>query len=228
LWFFNRAGYSGLPGSAAYEGGNFPGDESTDWSQAAGLASSTPDMLNRGIGGAYGFATDIGGYFDYTTPPTTKELFLRWAEWSALSPIFRLHGSGRAGTHTPWSFDRQTVGAYRALSLLHERAAPLILRLWHRAEKTGMPPTRPLWLEFPRDRRAAAQQQEWALGDNVLVAPVVTHGARSRSVYFPAGCWRQPQTGLTKCGPAAARIAAPLTQLPYFFRCGTNPFRAPV
>jgi alpha-glucosidase (family GH31 glycosyl hydrolase) len=107
-WFFNRAGYSGLPGSAAYEGGNFPGDESTDWSPAAGLASLTPDMLNRAIGGAYGYATDIGGYADYTTPPTTKELFLRWAEWAALSPIFRLHGSGVAGTHTPWSYDTVT------------------------------------------------------------------------------------------------------------------------
>src|SRR5262249_13650095 len=130
LWFFNRAGYSGTPGSAAYEGGNFPGDESTDWGQAAGLASLAPDMLNRAVGGAFGFATDIGGYYDYTTPPTTKQLFLRWAEWAALSPIFRLHGSGRSGTHAPWTYDAQTVRTYRALSLLHERAAPLILRLW--------------------------------------------------------------------------------------------------
>ena len=51
-------------------------------------------MLNRAIGGAYGFTTDIGGYFDVGPyQPTTKELFLRWAEWAALSPIFRLHGS---------------------------------------------------------------------------------------------------------------------------------------
>jgi alpha-glucosidase (family GH31 glycosyl hydrolase) len=224
LWFFNRAGYSGLPGSAAYEEGNFPGDESTDWGKAAGLASLAPDMLNRAIGGAYGYATDIGGYYDLTTPSTTKELFLRWAEWAALSPIFRLHGSGRAGTHTPWSYDRQTVDTYRELSLLHERATPLILRLWRQADKTGIPPTRPLWLEFPGDRRAAAQQQEWMLGDNVLVAPVVTQGARSRWVYFPAGRWRDPQTGVTKRGPSSARIAAPLTRLPYFFRCGTSPF----
>ena len=59
-------------------------------------------MLNRAIGGAYGFTTDIGGYFDIGPyGPTSKELFLRWAEWAALSPIFRLHGSVAAGTHTP-------------------------------------------------------------------------------------------------------------------------------
>jgi alpha-glucosidase (family GH31 glycosyl hydrolase) len=224
IWFYNRAGYSGSPGSAAYETGNIPGDEATDWGQASGLASLAPDMLNRAIGGAYGFATDIGGYYDYTTPPTTKALLLRWAEWAALSPIFRLHGSGRAGTHTPWSYDRQTVNVYRSLSLLHERAAPLILRLWRQADRTGIPPTRPLWLEFPGDPRAAAQPQQWMLGDDVLVAPVVTEGASSRSVYFPAGCWRDPVTHIIRRGARSMRVSAPLTRLPYFFRCGTKPF----
>lgn len=224
LWFFNRAGYSGTPGSAAYEGGNFPGDEATNWSQASGLASSTPDMLNRAIGGAYGFGTDIGGYADFTTPPTTKELFVRWAEWAALSPIFRLHGAGLTGTHTPWSFDQQTVNVYRALSVLHEQAAPLIMKLWQQADRTGIPPTRPLWLEFPGDPRAAAQQQEWTLGDDVLVAPVVVEGAVARAVYFPAGCWRDPQTGLAERGPRSVVVSAPLTRLPYFFKCGTRPF----
>jgi alpha-glucosidase (family GH31 glycosyl hydrolase) len=225
LWFYYAGGYSGTPGSAAYEGGNLPGDEATNWGQASGLASLAPDMLSRAIGGAYGFTTDIGGYYDVNTPPTTKELFLRWAEWTALSPIFRLHGSGLAGTHTPWSYDRQTVRIYNALSLLHLRAAPLILRLWREAVRTGVPPTRPLWLEFPGDPRAAAQEQEWTLGDDVLVAPVVTQGTTSRTVYFPAGCWRDPQTHVTEQGPRSVTVNATLAQLPYFFRCGTDPFR---
>ena len=226
VWFYYAGGYSGTPGSAAYTGGNLPGDEATDWSQASGLASLAPDMLSRGLGGAFGFSTDIGGYYDVTTPPTTKQLFLRWAEWAALSPMFRLHGSGRAGTHTPWSYDHETVTIYNALSRLHERAAPLILSLWQQADKTGIPIARPLWLEFPGDRRAAAQQQEWTLGDDVLVAPVVTEDATSRPVYFPAGCWRDPQTNVVRHGPSSASVNAPLARLPYFFKCGTNPFRA--
>ena len=82
----------------------------------------------------------------------------------------------------------------------------------------------PLWLEFPGDRRAAAQQQEWMLGDDVLVAPVVTEGATSRSVYFPAGCWRDPHSGFTRHGPRSEVVSVPLTRLPYFLRCGTKPF----
>ncbi len=223
-WFYNRSGYTGTPGSAAYEGGNVPGDEATYWGQGSGLQSLSEDMLNRAVGGAYGYTTDIGGYYDYTTPPTTKELFLRWSEWAVLSPIFRLHGAGRTGTHTPWSFDLQTVRIYNALSKLHEQAAPLIMKLWKTADRTGIPPTRPLWLEFPGDPRAAAQQQEWTLGDDVLVAPVVIQSATSRSVYFPVGCWRDLQTSVTERGPRTALISAPLDRLPFFFRCGTKPF----
>jgi len=223
LWFFDRAGYSGLPGTAAYDGADFPGDETNDWTRSSGLASLTTDMLSRAVTGAYGYGTDIGGYYDLTNPPTSKELFLRWAEWAALSPVFRLHGSGKAGTHTPWSYDAQTLRVYKQLSELHLRAVPLIRSLWRQADRTGIPPTRPLWLVYPGDRTAWRQDQEWLLGSDVLVAPVVKQGATSRQVYFPQGCWQSADTGRVYRGPRSATVGASLTQLRYFFRCNTNP-----
>jgi alpha-glucosidase (family GH31 glycosyl hydrolase) len=224
VFTFVRAGYTGTPGSAAFEQSNFPGDETTDWSRASGLASLTTDMLNRAVGGAYGFNTDIGGFFDVGPyRATTKELFLRWAEWAALSPFFRLHGSVAAGTHTPWSYDAQTVRIYAALARLHLRAKPLILRLWRAALRTGIPPTRPLWLAYPGDRQAEGQDQEWMLGPDVLVAPVVSEGATSRSVYFPRGCWRAgDRKAEVHHGPGTAAVAAPLARLPWFVRCGAR------
>ncbi len=223
LWFFDRAGYSGLPGTAAYDGGTFPGDETNDWTPSSGLPSLTPDMLGRAVTGSYGYGTDIGGYYDLTNPPTSKELFLRWAEWAALSPTFRLHGTGKAGTHTPWSYDAQTVRAYNQLSQLHLRAVPLILSLWREADRTGIPPTRPLWLAYPQDRTARRQAQEWLLGADVLVAPVVNPGQVSRRVYLPQGCWQAPATRETYRGARFVTVAAPLTSLPYFIRCHTHP-----
>ncbi|MDX6643138.1 MAG: sulfoquinovosidase [Solirubrobacteraceae bacterium] len=225
FWFFTRTGYSGRPGAPAYESANFPGDETTDWSRSSGLASQVTDMLNRAVGGAVGYGTDIGGYIDYHTPATTKELFLRWAEMAALSPVFRLHGSANAGTHPPWMYDAETVSAYRALSQLHDHAAPLILRLWREAAATGMPITRPLWLAYPNDPTAVRQDQEWLLGPHVLVAPVVEQGATSRSVYFPIGCWEDPETGAVVQGPRTLVVAAVLTKLPYYFHCHTVPFK---
>jgi alpha-glucosidase (family GH31 glycosyl hydrolase) len=225
VFFFTRAGYSGTPGSAAYENANFPGDETTDWTRSSGLASLTTDMLNRAIGGAYGFTTDIGGYLDIGPySPTSKELFLRWAEWAALSPLFRLHGSVLAGTHTPWSYDPDTVRVYQQLTDLHLRARPLILRLWQQARATGLPVTRPLWLAYPDDPGAAQQDQEWLLGSDVLVAPVVAQGAVARDVYFPTGCWQRPDTDARYQGPGSQSVPAAVDQLPYFFHCGTQPF----
>ena len=87
-----------------------------------------------------------------------------------------------------------------------------------------MPIARPLWLAAPGDRRAAAQDQEWLLGPNVLVAPVVEQGARKRTVYFPRGCWVSPASGRRYSGGRAALVPAPLDALPYFFRCGSAPF----
>jgi alpha-glucosidase (family GH31 glycosyl hydrolase) len=224
IYWFTRNGYSGTPGSARYEMANFPGDETTDWSRSAGLASQTPDMLNRAVGGAWGFTTDIGGFFDIPYGATGKELFLRWAEWAALSPFFRIHGSVDAGTHTPWSYDAATLKTYKRLARLHRRAEGLIMRLWRHGRRTGVPVTRPLWLEYPSDPRAGAQDQEWLLGPDVLVAPVVEEGATSRRVYFPRGCWRAAD-GARHRGPGSADVNAPLGRLPWFTRCGTDPLQ---
>jgi len=224
--FFTRSGYTGEPGTAAYENFNFPGDETTDWGAASGLASLTPDMLNRAIGGAYGYGTDIGGYYDLNRPHTTKELFLRWAQWAALSPVFRLHGALRE-EHTPWAKKIDAIGAYRQFSELHISAQPLILALWKQADETGVPVTRPLYLAYPDDPQAALQDQEWLLGPDVLVAPVVEQGASGRSVYFPSGCWRNPETGQEVQGPRYETVLAKLKQLPFFFLCGTQPFTPP-
>jgi sulfoquinovosidase len=89
-----------------------------------------------------------------------------------------------------------------------------------------MPIAQPLWLAVPGDRTAARQEQEWMLGPAVLVAPVVQQGARSRRIYFPSGCWYEPETARRLSGPGFRRVAAPLDRLPYFFRCGTRPWAA--
>ncbi len=228
IFFFTRAGYSGDPGSYAYDSANFLGDNTTSYDHASGLASVAPDMLNRGVGGAFGPTTDIGGYEDLTTGKTTKELLLRWAELAALTPFYRLHNSGNAGTQMPWAFDPQTVAVYKRYAALHRSAQGLITRLWHTADATGIPIMRPLWLADPGDAAAARQDEEWLLGPDVLVAPVVNQGARSRSVYFPPGCWRAGGTGRRYGGrryrgPLTATVAAPLDALPYYERCGRTP-----
>jgi alpha-glucosidase (family GH31 glycosyl hydrolase) len=221
IFWFTR---SGTTGSARHEMGNFPGDETAEWTGGSGIRSLAPDMLNRAVGGAFGYSTDIGGYLDRFNPPPDEELWTRWHEWAALSPFFRLHNSQTSGTRMPWHFGDAGYARWERLAQLHERAVPLIRRLWAEGRRTGMPPTRPMWLAYPGDRQAARQDQQWMLGPDVLVAPVVTQGATSRSVYLPEGCWQLRGAGEQLRGPRTVTVPAPLGELPYLTRCGTQPF----
>lgn len=222
LWMYTRSGFSGRPGTAATESSNFPGDESTDWSRSNGIAFLATDMLNRGLGGSFGYSTDIGGYFDNYTKagPLSKELFMRWTQWAALSPHFRLHNSCcDRGTRMPWSFDDEALANWTAMARLHLEAKPLRQALWRDAQESGLPVARPLWMHHAADAEARKQDQQWLLGPDVLVAPVVEQGGTKRRVYFPDGCWRDAASGERFAGPAYADVAAPLARLPYFVRC---------
>ncbi len=228
IFYWTRAGYSGRMGSSAYESSNFPGDETADWSRASGIAALTSDMLSRSATGSYGYNTDIGGYFDYHTGGAADaELYTRWSFWAALSPVFRVHNSSSNGVRMPWFFGDETLEHWSQAARLHLAAAPLIMQLWQQAQTTGTPPTRGLWLHYPDDPRARDEDQQWLLGPDVLVAPVVEPGAREHSVYLPAGCWEHVDAGDRYQGPADITVDAPIDSLPYFFRCGTQPFDPP-
>lgn len=224
IFFWTRAGYSGRQGSSGFESSNFPGDETSDWSRASGIASLTTDMLSRGATGSYGYNTDIGGYFDFHVGAASAELYTRWSFWAALSPVFRVHNSSSNGVRMPWFYGEETLEHWRKAAELHLKAAPLIMRLWQEAQTTGVPPVRGLWVEYPKDERARQEDQQWLLGPNVLVAPVVEQGASTRNVYLPQGCWKHVDTGAQFEGPRDVTVPAPIDSLPYFFKCGTNPF----
>lgn len=225
--FYVRSGYSGRPGSAAHESANWCGDYEQDWNRTTGLAALTTDMLNRSVGGAYGFHCDTGGIMDLRTGPLTRELFLRWSWHASLTPGNRLHGGPVFGQRFPWSFDAEAVRIHRASLRLHRAAEPYILRLWKEAERTGMPITRPLWLAYPKMAGVGEIDQEYLLGPDVLVAPVVEEGVSAIDVRFPPGCWKHATTGKRYRGPVMKSVAAPIDRHPFFFRCGTQPFTPP-
>lgn len=219
IYFFGRAGYTGRPGSAAHENASFPGDELNDWGAIGGLPSIIPDMLNRAVGGAYGFTTDIAGYADFKLKPSTKELYIRWSQAAALTPFFRVHNGPLAGAQMPWSYDQETAEAWTAMAELHQSVQPVLLEAWAGAIATGMPVIRPLWLADPATGASPHDDDEWLVGADLLVAPVVQEGATSREVWLPTGCWRAHGEGADLTGPKAITVDAPLTELPWFLRC---------
>lgn len=224
-FFYVRAGYNGV---CADTPGVFPGDETTDFNPGSGLPSVIPAMLNLTLTGCYAFTTDVGGYLDLLSPQTSKELFIRWSQLAAFTPILRIHDSTYHHSVYPWSFDRQTEDIFRRYARAKIKLIPLVDAWAQRAARDGaIGPVRPLVLDDPSPQ-ARAVDDEWLLGDTLLVAPVISQGAASRSVYFPGGSdWAQVvpddngelvPTGAVYPGGSRSNIPVTLADIPLFQR----------
>ncbi len=198
-FFYVRAGYSGIEGGEGTSGATpsvFPGDETTDWAEGSGIPSVPPAMLNLALGGSFTFTTDVGGYLDLIAPRTSPELFARWSQLAAFTAVSRIHNSTGKGSVYPYSYGEDTLDVYRRYAKAKVRLIPLVDRWSERAARDGtIGPVRPLVLD---DASPAARSidDQWLLGRDILVAPVLDEGARSRRVYLPAGSrWQRIVVG---------------------------------
>jgi alpha-glucosidase (family GH31 glycosyl hydrolase) len=123
----------------------------------------------------------------------------------------------------PWDYSAEAQQTWRRMVALHNRTRPLMRKLWRRFLETGIPMTRPMYLADPDRYRSPRVDDQWMVGPNVLVAPVVAEGAVSRPVLLPKGCWREGEAGARLAGNRTITVDAPLGKLPWFTRCGTDP-----
>ena len=218
--YLSRSANLGSPPVASIFWG---GDSDTDWDEADGLPTVVPQLLSAGLAGLPFWGTDIAGYMTFgLTAPSTKELYLRWTELGALCPIMRTHH----GTARPrnWHFlkDTPTLALYTRYARLHTALAPYWYRLAQIAVESGTPLARPLFLEYPElPPTWALPPDEFLVGSDLLVAPVVRAGQRSRACYFPPGVWYDWWTGQSVAGPGWHRVWAPLDRIPLFIRQGS-------
>jgi len=107
---------------------------------------------------------------------------------------------------------------------LRQRLRPYIMKQMQKAEKTGQPPMRPLFFDFPDDPKAWSVEDEFMFGPDILVAPILELGARGRKVYLPAGTtWRHAWTLKRHKGGQEFDAPADLSRIPVFFRADSNP-----
>jgi alpha-D-xyloside xylohydrolase len=193
-------------------------EETEDGSLAVGgLPAVIAAVQNLSVSGFPAFGSDTGGY---RGDEQDKELLVRWAQHTALTPIMQLGGGDH---HNVWDFtvyDEQTLEIYRRYARLHTRLVPLFYSLAVRASEEGIPPIRPLGLVWPEDEAAHAAFDEYMVGDQLLVAPVRERGATRRTVYLPRGRWVHWFTGEVYEGPAEHDVAAALDELPLFMAPG--------
>lgn len=212
-----RGGYTGSPAALH---GFWQGDQHSTF-------EAMRNVIRRGQtswqAGSPVWGSDTGGYGSPSAP-----LFTRWAQLSAVSPVFEVGGGGR--NNTPWEFDQQTVDRFRDAAVLHSELVPYLYRLAQDAHATGMPITRPLGMVYPDDEQAWSADQEFLVGDDLLAAPVAADragqdGQLGRAtpvdVYLPAGDWVDAFTGEVYRGDQHVVRPSGMDDFPLYVRQGS-------
>ncbi|MEN3360884.1 MAG: alpha-D-xyloside xylohydrolase [Mycobacteriales bacterium] len=218
-----RGGFTGSPAALH---GFWLGDQRTTF-------LALRDTIRRGqtawLSGSPVWGSDTGGYVVPTgaTGPTPS-LFVRWAQFSALSPVYEVGGRGLNAT--PWVYDQQTIDRFRATAILHYELFPYLYGLALRSGRTGVPITRPLGYQYPTDEAAWAADQEFLVGPDLLAAPVAADRAEQDGaagqptpvdVYLPAGNWIDLYTGQVLAGSRHITRLSTLDDFPLYLRAGS-------
>jgi len=214
---YPRAGYAG---SQRFVAAQWPGDQDTDWDDGDGLPAAVRAMLNVSMCGFPVHGSDIGGWYDWFAPITTKELFIRWAEVGCYSPLMRAHGGPIGRNREPWKFDEETVEIYRALSQEHVRLFPYLYSLAIQAARIGQPIILHPALLWPDQPELYRVEDAWMIGQALYVAPVVRPGVTRREVILPPGEWWDLNENKSVRGPARIVADAPFGRVPRFLRRG--------
>ena len=187
-----------------------------------GMSDSLKQLLRLGAIMYSMVGSDTGGY----NRSPDAETLARWLALSAYSPMMEiLLGPNR----TPWySYDNGTDSKVPILSITqtfareHHDLIPYTRSLVYGSTQTGMPAMRMMPLAFPDDPSVADMFDQYMFGDAFLIAPVLTVGATSRSVYLPRGEWIDDNDGKTRhAGPATITARAPIDVIPRYVRAGS-------
>jgi len=232
-WSLHRTGYAG---SQRYGGWIWSGDIDGKWET---LAAHVSIGLNHGLSLTPFWGSDTGGF--YPTRELTGELYARWFQFSAFCPSFRSHGRTWK-LRLPWGWNTGEFGpkehperqhpdtselrnaevepiAKKYLELRYS-LLPYNYTLAREAADTGLPMMRALWLHYPGDPEAVKLGSEYLWGRDMLVAPIVEKGAKSRRVYLPDGTWFDWWTGKKFEGKKWIEREVDLATLPLYVRAG--------
>ncbi|MGB2570116.1 TIM-barrel domain-containing protein [Micromonospora citrea] len=186
------------------------GDVNATW---PALASTLRGGLSHGLSGVPFWSHDTGGFHGTPEP----ELYVRWTQFGALSPLVRLHGTT---SRLPWDFPAETERDAVAALRLRYRLLPYLYSAAVEAARTGAPMMRALLVDTPDDPTAWTSDLQYRLGTDLLVAPV-TDPSGQRRLYLPAGDeWVDAVTGERHPGGRHLRVTVPLHRLPLYVRHG--------
>ena len=198
---------------------HFSGDANTGFPM---LAFEVPFTSTAGNVGCFFWSHDIGGHMG----GRNEESYARWCQFGATSPVLRSHSTRDVQTdRRPWNYPTWAEDSMRLSFHLRSELFPYIYTSAAQSARETVPLDRPLYFDNPRVENAYHNAQEYQLGDNILVAPIVTAGVgpghvASQTVWFPSGSWYNYFTGERYTGGTDALVAADINEFPLYVRGG--------
>src|SRR6185312_7716647 len=167
-------------------------------SQTNGFRSVMTSGDSAAMSGFSIWGHDIGAYQNANFTSDHADLFMRWTQYGAFTPIMQMHRGVQASSLTdtsnleqyPWGYGATALTNYVTYAKLHSQLFPYIYTYAKEASTTGLPIIRPEVLLHPTDTNTFGLNHTYCFGNEFLVAPMVTPNAASRKVYLPTGQWR--------------------------------------
>ena len=204
-----RAGYAGIQRYSTM----WTGDTNSTWEA---LALNVPMFTTLGLSGEPFVGSDVGGFIGRAN----GEFLVRSYEIGFLAPFFRNHHAIDGYDQEPWRFGKHYEDIIRKYLKLRYRLLPFLYTTLEEAHRTGVPLFRPLMLNYQNDPNTYNLDDQFMIGEDLLVAPIVKADVTSRLVYLPKGVWYDYWTNKKYVGGTMIRVNAPLETVPMFVRGG--------
>jgi len=190
------------------------GDNISSWEH---LLVANRQVQRMAVSGFSFIGSDIGGFIDHPSP----ELYTRWMQLGTFHPFFRTHSSGDHGDQEPWSFGEKTIDVVRKTLELRYQLLPYIYTAFYQYVSQYMPMTRPLAYVYQNDDIAIQKEEEFLLGDNILICPVSEPNPKSKFMYLPEGEWFNYFSGEKSIGGKDIEVPVTIETIPVFVKAGS-------
>lgn len=196
----------------------FSGDATATWKSL----DYQPYFNSTASNVLYGYwGHDIGGHIGNHIDP---ELYVRWMQFGAFSPIMRTHSQKNAGMNKePWVFDTEHSSVIRQTIRQRYEMAPYIYTMARKAYDEGLSLCRPMYYDYPEDSEAYDFRNQYMFGDDMLVAPITAPGQdgyATLKVWLPEGEWYEMPTGTLLQGGQVVERSFALDEYPIYVKAG--------
>lgn len=198
----------------------FSGDSYIDWKSL----KYQPYFNSTASNVLYGFwSHDIGGHQGKSIDP---ELYIRWMQFGALSPILRTHSTKQINLNKePWVFDYKTSDIFRQTVLNRYAMAPYIYTMARKTYDDGISLCRPMYYDYADKEEAYEYKYQYMFGDQIMVAPIgepMVDGQSKLNVWLPAGNdWYETATGTILNGDQTVERTFLLDEYPTYVKAGS-------